>query len=108
MTNLSDTKKIAEKRMRDQRVVEAMIRMYCKGVHHASSVPCPSCQALIDYCRVRVEHCPREAEKTFCSSCPHPCYAPRMRQQIKVVMRWAGPRMLFHHPILLIRHAFDR
>jgi hypothetical protein len=30
-----------------------------------------------------------------------------MRQQIKDVMRYAGPRMLYHHPILAIRHIWD-
>jgi hypothetical protein len=30
-----------------------------------------------------------------------------MRDQIKQVMRYAGPRMLFRHPILTIRHFID-
>jgi hypothetical protein len=27
-----------------------------------------------------------------------------MREQVKVVMRYAGPRMLLHHPLLALRH----
>ncbi|MEX5904063.1 nitrous oxide-stimulated promoter family protein [Providencia hangzhouensis] len=32
---------------------------------------------------------------------------PKMREQMKLVMRWAGPKMLIHHPILAIRHLLD-
>jgi hypothetical protein len=27
-----------------------------------------------------------------------------MREQARVVMRYAGPRMMMHHPVLAIRH----
>ena len=27
-----------------------------------------------------------------------------MREQIRTVMRWSGPRMLFVHPVLAVRH----
>jgi hypothetical protein len=30
-----------------------------------------------------------------------------MREQIRQVMRYAGPRMLLHNPILTIRHLLD-
>jgi hypothetical protein len=30
-----------------------------------------------------------------------------MRDHIKLVMRYAGPRMLLRHPILTIRHLLD-
>lgn len=30
-----------------------------------------------------------------------------MREQIKAVMRYAGPRMLLHHPILALFHMLD-
>jgi len=35
------------------------------------------------------------------------CYAPEMREKIKEVMRYAGPRMLLSHPILAIAHLID-
>lgn len=108
MAQTSDSPKIAHKRKRDQDVIETMILMYCKGVHHTSEPPCDECAELIDYCRDRVAHCPREEEKTFCSSCPHPCYSPERKKQIKQVMRWSGPRMLLSHPIMAIHHAIDR
>ncbi|RRJ26742.1 hypothetical protein EHV10_01545 [Lachnoanaerobaculum gingivalis] len=30
-----------------------------------------------------------------------------MRQKIKEVMRYSGPRMIFSYPIVCIRHAFS-
>jgi len=30
------------------------------------------------------------------------CYSAERREEIKIVMKWAGPRMLLHHPLLAI------
>ena len=46
-------------------------------------------------------------KKTFCSVCKTHCYKPEMRQRIREVMRWSGPRMLFHHPVLAVRHLVE-
>ena len=32
---------------------------------------------------------------------------PAKREEMKQIMRWAGPRMLWRHPILTIRHLID-
>ncbi|MDR2525428.1 MAG: nitrous oxide-stimulated promoter family protein, partial [Oscillospiraceae bacterium] len=32
------------------------------------------------------------------------CYRADMREKIRAVMRYAGPRMLLHHPVMAIRH----
>lgn len=45
--------------------------------------------------------------KTFCSRCPVHCYREQMREKIRAVMRFSGPRMLFHHPLAVVRHAFS-
>ncbi|MBQ5862227.1 MAG: nitrous oxide-stimulated promoter family protein, partial [Peptococcaceae bacterium] len=29
------------------------------------------------------------------------------REQIRVVMRYSAPRMLFHHPIMAIQHLIE-
>ena len=44
-------------------------------------------------------------EKTFCSQCRIHCYEKTMQKQIKQVMRYSGPRMIFYHPLLALRHA---
>ncbi len=96
---------IEARRTRESEMVSEMIGLYCRA-HHGSAGGglCPECAALARYARARSERCPRMAEKTFCSSCPHPCYAPAMRQRIREVMRWAGPRMLLRHPVWALRH----
>lgn len=35
------------------------------------------------------------------------CYKPEMREKIREVMRFSGPRMIFHHPYLAIKHVIE-
>ena len=42
-----------------------------------------------------------------CANCLVHCRPAEMREQIRVVMRWAGPRMLLRHPIMGIAHMID-
>jgi len=30
-----------------------------------------------------------------------------LREHVRIVMRYAGPRMLWRHPILAVRHLID-
>jgi len=34
--------------------------------------------------------------------------AKKKRQQAKIIMRYAGPRMLFNHPIMAIKHLIQK
>ena len=43
-------------------------------------------------------------KKISCELCQNHCYAPEMQERIREVMRYAGPRMIWHHPIAAIRH----
>ena len=83
-----------------RRVVGRMIRIYCRG-HHSSPGRdlCPCCAELLDYALQRVDHCPFGSEKPICSSCHVHCYRSDMRERIRAVMRYAGPRMLFRYPV---------
>jgi hypothetical protein len=92
---------------REKRTIEAMVHIYCRAHHAAGSSTCADCQALLDYALCRLDRCPYGAEKTTCARCPTHCYKSGMRAQIKVVMRYAGRRMLFRHPILAIFHMLD-
>ena len=96
---------VAEKRDGEKLLVSEMIALYCRKNHHtAKGSLCPQCQALHDYALQRIERCPFMETKTFCSACKVHCYKPEMREQIRTVMRWSGPRMLFVHPVLAVRH----
>ncbi|MFO6484177.1 nitrous oxide-stimulated promoter family protein [Escherichia coli] len=44
-------------------------------------------------------------KKPACKQCPVHCYQPAKREEMKQIMRWAGPRMLWRHPILTVRHT---
>ena len=64
-------------------------------------------QALLDYARLRLSKCPHGDSKPFCSSRAIHCYRPDRKEQIRQVMRYAGPRMLLHHPVIAIRHVME-
>ena len=63
-----------------------------------------SCRDLADYAESRIAHCPHMEEKTFCKFCKTHCYAPSRREDIRRIMRWAGPRMLIHDPLSALHH----
>ncbi len=59
------------------------------------------------YVALRLSKCPFGDKKTFCSNCKIHCYKPEYREQIRKVMRYSGPRMMFYHPILAVSHVFQ-
>jgi predicted amidophosphoribosyltransferase len=85
----------------------AMIGIYCHAHHGAGSPLCGQCQALLDYAGARLERCRFGAEKPTCANCPVHCYQSARREQVKVVMRYAGPRMIWQRPLLSLRHWLD-
>jgi len=92
---------------REARTVEAMLRLYCRGQHGTPAGLCQDCRELFAYARERLDRCPFGEGKTTCARCPIHCYRPERREQIRKVMRYAGPRMLYRHPIMTIRHLID-
>ena len=99
-----------ERLERERRTVAAMIRIYCRAKHvaHASGgSPCPECADLEDYTQLRLEKCPYGEAKPTCANCPIHCYQPHRREQVRRVMAFAGPRILWRHPVLAVRHMRD-
>ncbi len=92
---------------REARTIEAMIYLYCRDRHETRVGLCPECQELLDYARQRLDKCPFGEGKTTCANCRVHCYKPAMRERVRVVMRYAGPRMLARHPVLAVRHLLD-
>lgn len=93
---------------RERRTIEAMISMYCRD-HHGPGEGglCDGCEALRAYAGERLDRCVFKLEKPTCVKCPVHCYRAEMREAVRVVMRYAGPRMLREHPVLAIRHVVD-
>ena len=65
---------------------------------------CPECAALLDYAHRRLDSCRFGNGKPSCRKCTVHCYRADMRERIRTVMRWAGPRMIFRHPMAATRH----
>jgi len=98
------------RRARELRTIEAMMRLYCRGHRHrceGGARLCAECGALFEYATRRLERCVFGDAKPTCANCIVHCYTPEMREQVRVMMRWAGPRMMFRHPILGILHKLD-
>jgi hypothetical protein len=92
---------------REAATIQEMIRLYCMAQHGSSTELCADCQELSRYALLRLEKCPYQAEKPACAKCSVHCYKPKMRERIRVVMRFAGPRMLVRHPVLTVLHMMD-
>ncbi len=85
------------------KTVKAMVEVYCRA-HHGSSELCSECCDLLEYAEMRLDRCPYGEDKPTCNKCPIHCYKPEPKEQMRLVMRYSGPRMLLKHPILAIRH----
>jgi len=86
-------------------IMTKMIGIYCHGDHQTHDGLCPECEALKTYALARLESCPLHPRKPVCARCPVHCYKTDMRQQIRAVMRYAGPRMLYKAPPLTLVHG---
>ncbi len=89
----------------EKKVVGQMIHLYCRKKEGNCEL-CHQCQELLDYAHARLSHCPFGGRKSTCRHCKVHCYKPDMKERIRIVMRYAGPRMLFYHPIAAIRHLW--
>jgi hypothetical protein len=109
-TKQPTSKQSSQKRLRrEQRTVQKMITLYCTAHHNPPEHSlCTECQSLLSYATLRIENCPFGALKPTCDRCTIHCYKPEMQENIKQVMRYAGPRMMLHHPWLAILHLVDR
>ena len=91
---------------REKLTIKRMIAIY--------EQQCPTADAdhshyehLFDYAMKRLDRCPFGDEKPACKQCPIHCYQAKQREEMKQIMRWAGPRMLWRHPVLTYFHLRD-
>lgn len=91
---------------RDKQTVRLMVNLYAEHkLHDAESKQAYT--DLADYACRRLDHCRFGERKPACKDCPVHCYSPEKRAMMKVVMRWAGPRMLFYSPRATLRHLLQ-
>ena len=92
----------------EQRTIDAMLDIYCRDLHGRTGQLCPDCSQLRDYARRRLDTCPFQEAKPVCSRCQVHCYSQPMRERVREVMRYAGPRMPLRHPWLALLHLLDK
>ncbi len=124
MTAETDVARPSSRRLtREEKTIAAMIALYCRD-HHigagraggdgmsggtvaAAGGLCDECAELLAYARRRLEKCRYGAGKPTCARCATHCYKPAMRERVREVMRYSGPRMLKRHPVLAVAHLVD-
>ncbi|HWQ07678.1 MAG TPA: nitrous oxide-stimulated promoter family protein [Holophaga sp.] len=94
---------------RERRTLACMVTLYCRGHHKGagSTAPCADCRALLEEALARIAKCPFADGKPVCAKCRIHCHKPGARDRIRAVMRYAGPWMLLHHPVLTLLHYLD-
>jgi hypothetical protein len=93
---------------REKRTVAAMLQVYCTDHHGTQGKLCDECEQLLDYAQSRLDTCPFQEAKPACNHCVVHCYTPKMRDRVKQVMRYSGPRMLLRYPMLSLLHLLDK
>ena len=88
--------------------IKTMIQMYCKKIHDCEDVLCQECSDLLKYAEERLTNCKFGEDKPPCDACSIHCYKPDMREKVREAMRYAGPRMIYTHPIMGFRHLFKK
>jgi len=95
------------KRQRELKTIAAMIDLWCRARHETDGSLCPDCETLLAYAGKRLDKCPYGDEKPTCRRCPIHCYNPVMRGRVREIMRYAGPRLFRHHPLLALMHLAE-
>ncbi|MCX6246388.1 MAG: nitrous oxide-stimulated promoter family protein [Bacteroidetes bacterium] len=87
----------------EKKTLTAMIKIYCESVHGRKAL-CDDCRNLQDYALQRIERCVYGNDKPACKNCPVHCYKPKRKEEIRNVMRFSGPKMVYRHPVLAVTH----
>ncbi|BAJ03940.1 nitrous oxide-stimulated promoter family protein [Shewanella violacea] len=97
------------KLLREYQTIAAMVEIYCKAHKHDAKPmsACPECLEFLAYAHTKLDRCPYGQDKPSCKKCPVHCYKPQMKDKAREIMVFAGPKMLFPHPIMAIRHLLS-
>ena len=92
---------------KEKDIVKFMIQYYCIKNHNKKSI-CMSCIDLMNYAHEKLRICPFGKKKTSCLKCKIHCYTKEKREEIRKVMSYVGPRMIYLMPIQYIKHIFNK
>lgn len=88
----------------EKKTIELMINIYCRKKHGTTGELCEECRELKDYAFKRLDSCRFKENKGTCKNCKIHCYKPEMKEKIKKVMKFSGPRLIIYNPKELISH----
>jgi hypothetical protein len=110
--------------LRDLKTLARFIVIYCHGNHEGAErcpvvLPgfdvqeiagqpvelCRECRKLLQHALIKRSHCPM-SPKPMCKHCPKHCYAPHYRDQIRDVMKYAGPKLVMRGRLDYLIHLF--
>lgn len=92
---------------KEKDISKAMISLYCTKNHGTIKELCEDCSSLLEYSWKKLDICKFGDAKTSCKKCPIHCYQDSMREKIRKVMRFSGPRLLFYRPIDFLRYIWN-
>lgn len=88
----------------EKNTIDKMIRLYCKSNHKVIKGLCNDCAELRNYAFSKLDQCPLKENKPVCKKCPIHCYSDERKNDIKNVMRFSGPRMIWYYPADFLKH----
>lgn len=94
--------------VRERVTIQKMAELFCHNLHGTPKGQlCAECGSLTAYAFERLRRCPFQERKPTCANCLVHCYKADMREKVRGMMRYSGPRMLLHHPGLAVAHLAD-
>lgn len=90
----------------EKHILILMVKIYCRKNHKTKDL-CDECSELLNYGLNRLDHCKYGEKKDFCNKCSTQCYNKDKREQIRKVMRFSGPRMIFYNPKMAVKHLLS-
>jgi hypothetical protein len=94
--------------LNQEKLVRNMINIYCRKNHNSRNGLCESCNDLLKYAQQRLEKCPYGNNKPVCSNCKIHCYKKDYKEQIKTVMRFSGPIIIFYKPVAGVKYLIKK
>ncbi|MBW2659601.1 MAG: nitrous oxide-stimulated promoter family protein [Deltaproteobacteria bacterium] len=87
--------------------IKTMVKLFCKDHHQPEDQICEECSELVNYAGERLRNCPFHDNKSTCGKCSIHCYRKDMQEKIIAIMRYAGPRMAWKHPVIALQHFIN-
>ena len=94
---------------KEKKTLDKLMFLYCRAHHNTESGElCEECNVLRDYAKTRIDKCVFGINKPTCQNCHVHCYKPEIKEEIIVVMRYSGPKMIYKHPLAAVNHFINK